>query len=220
MTSSQICTCSYLSEFTERFISKRIDKADFLRAHRNSYPFLDNKIRPVFNNELGDITPNVVRLHRVIDVSSSPLVPATSLRRKLQRLHDAGELDGGLPLLRNGALVGLIPAPDLEFALDKLEDEEHSLCMMATSIPWHDTMSIEEQSESSETHDPTDFTAYVDPAPMTLDVRSPMDLVYQCFTKLGLRYICVTKEGLYSGMLHKKTFVKYIKSIEKDQHTT
>ena len=27
-----------------------------------------------------------------------------------------------------------------------------------------------------------------------------MDLVYECFVKLGLRYICVTKEGRYAGM--------------------
>ena len=191
-----------------------------LLTDMNAYPFLDNKIRPIFTNDLGDITPNVVRSYRVIDISSSPLVPATSLRRKLQRLHDAGELDGGLPVLRNGAIVGLIPAPDLEFALDKLIDEEHSLCLMATNVPWHETMSVEEPLDEEERHDPTDFTPYIDPAPMALDVHSPMDLVFQCFTKLGLRYICVTKEGLYAGMVHKKSFVKYIKSLDKDHDST
>ncbi|KAF2492738.1 hypothetical protein BU16DRAFT_564053 [Lophium mytilinum] len=29
------------------------------------------------------------------------------------------ELDGGLPIVRDQILVGLIPAPDLEFALDR-----------------------------------------------------------------------------------------------------
>lgn len=38
-------------------------------------------------------------------------------------------------------------------------------------------------------------------APMALDIRSPMDLVYECFVKLGLRYVCVTKEGRYAGMV-------------------
>jgi hypothetical protein len=28
-----------------------------------------------------------------------------------------------------------------------------------------------------------------------------MDLVYECFVKLGLRYVCVTKEGRYAGMV-------------------
>ena len=188
-----------------------------LLTDMNSYPLLDNKIRPVFTNDLGDITPAIVRMHRIIDITNSPLVPAASLRRKLQRLHDIGELDGGLPILRNGVLVGLIPAPDLEFALDKLDDEEHLLCLMAANLSWQETVSIEEESEREEQQDPTDLTPYIDPAPMALDVHSPMDLVFQCFTKLGVRYICVLRDGMYAGMVHKKTFVKYIKGLEKEE---
>lgn len=36
---------------------------------------------------------------------------------------------------------------------------------------------------------------------MALDIHSPMDLVYECFVKLGLRYICVTKNGQYAGLV-------------------
>ena len=36
---------------------------------------------------------------------------------------------------------------------------------------------------------------------MALDVKSPLDLVYECFAKLGLRYICVVKDGKYAGMV-------------------
>lgn len=28
-----------------------------------------------------------------------------------------------------------------------------------------------------------------------------MDLVYECFVKLGLRYVCVTQDGKYAGMV-------------------
>lgn len=123
----------------------------------NSYPLLDNKIRPIFTSDLDDITPKT-RSHRIIDISNSPLVAARSLRRKLERLHGAGELDGGLPIVRHGVLVGLIPAPDLEFALDKLEDEEQTLCLMATDITWHDAEDVPDHES-----DPTDFTPYIDP---------------------------------------------------------
>ncbi len=84
-----------------------------------------------------------------------PLVEATSLRSKLERLHKAGELDGGLPIIRDDVLVGLIPAPDLEFALDNLVDEESSLCLMA------DVPSIDESDDGHP--DPTDFTPFIDP---------------------------------------------------------
>ncbi|KAL8872983.1 MAG: hypothetical protein Q9174_001486 [Haloplaca sp. 1 TL-2023] len=184
-----------------------------LLTDMNSYPLLDNKLRPVFTTDLGDITPPV-RSHRVIDISNSPLIPAPSLRRKLEHLHRAGELDGGLPVLRHSVLVGLIPAPDLEFALDKLEDEEGSLCLMAQPASWRDAEEIEDHDT-----DPTDFTPYIDPSPIALDIHSPMDLVFQCFVKLGLRYICVLRDGQYAGLVHKKSFVKYIKELEQHGET-
>ena len=64
-------------------------------------------------------------------------------------------------------------------------------------------------------HDPTDFTQYVDPAPVALDIGSPMDLVFECFVKLGLRFVCVLQEGKYAGLVHKKRFVRYVKHLEE-----
>lgn len=159
----------------------------------NSYPYLNNKHKPIFTSDLADIVPRV-RKERMIDITTSPVVPATSLRMKLELLHRAGELDGGLPIIRDGVLVGLIPAPDLEYALDNLRDEASSLCLMA-SVP-----SIDDSDDGGQ-RDPTDFTPYIDPAPVALDIRSPMDLVYECFVKLGLRYICVLRDGRYAGMV-------------------
>jgi len=179
-----------------------------LLTEMNSYPFLNNKHKPIFTSELADIVPRV-RRERVIDISNSPLVSAVSLRSKLEGLHRAGELDGGLPIIRNDILVGLIPAPDLEYALDQLEDEANNQCLMA-NVPSID--------DSDDGHvDPTDFTPYIDPAPVALDIRSPMDLVYECFVKLGLRYICILRDGRYAGMTHKKTFVKYMRELEEKE---
>lgn len=135
----------------------RLMCAQDLLTDMNSYPFLDNKLRPNFTTDLAEITPRI-RPERMIDITNSPLVWAETLRRKLEYLHNAGELDGGLPIVRSGVLVGLIPAPDLEFALDKLDNEYECLCLMATDIPWHDAEEIEEREA-----DPTDFTPYIDP---------------------------------------------------------
>lgn len=132
-----------------------------LLTSMNSYPFLDNKRKPIFTAELAEIVPRV-RRERVIDITSSPLVSATKLRSKLELLHKAGELDGGLPILRDGVLVGLIPAPDLEFALDQLENESESKCLM-DRVP-----SIDEDDD--DWHDPTDFTQYIDPVGFLLSM--------------------------------------------------
>ena len=72
-------------------------------------------------------------------------------------LHDAGEIDGGLPIIRNEALVGLIPAPDLEFGLDGLENEANSLCLMTKISTFHD------DDDEEDLVDPTDFTTFIDP---------------------------------------------------------
>lgn len=220
-----------------------------LLTDMNSYPFLDSKVRPVFTTELGDITPSPHPNHR-IDISRSPLVPARELRLKLDYLHMAGELDGGLPILRDGILVGLIPAPDLEFALDRLDSEDGALCLMSTQDRWqgpgrgvappstpftpvglsisnldgNDSETENEEADESaplrsgsgaSSADPTDFTPYIDPAPVSLDICSPMDLVFECFVKLGLRYICVLREGRFVGLVHKKAFVRYVKEVHE-----
>lgn len=175
----------------------------------NSYPFLDNKHKPIFTGDLADIVPRV-RRDRIIDITTSPLVAASELRRKLELLHRAGEIDGGLPIIRADVLVGLIPAPDLQFALDQLE-ESTAVCLMER--PAGESSAGEESDEGE--RDPTDLTPYIDPAPVALDIKSPLDLVYECFAKLGLRYVCVLKDGRYSGIMHKKTFVKFTKEQEE-----
>ncbi len=146
----------------------------------------------MFTSDLADIVPRI-RRERVIDITTSPLVSASSLRKKLEILHRAGEVDGGLPIIRDEILVGLIPAPDLEYALDHLEDEPSSLCLM-TKVSSYD-------SDNDTYSDPTDFTPWIDQAPLALDIHSPMDLVYECFAKLGLRYVCVLKEGRFAGLV-------------------
>ncbi|KAF3906272.1 hypothetical protein ABW20_dc0102750 [Dactylellina cionopaga] len=144
----------------------------------NGYPYLDAKITPIFTSELSDIIASLPP-QRIIDISHSSLVPAQELRRKLHSLQASGELDGGLPLLRDGILVGLIPAPDLEYALDGLKNEATDLCLMESDDISHDF-----ESEDG-TKALTDFTGYVDPAPIALEIRSPMELVYELFAKLG-----------------------------------
>lgn len=162
----------------------------------NSYPFLDNKIRPVFTAQLADITPRP-RPERIIDISESPLVSSVSLREKLRILQTGGELDGGLPIVKNEIIVGLIPAPDLEFALDNLNSEEDELCRMEPHEPDY----AESEHDDGSVKDPTDFTPYIDPAPLALERNSPMEMVYECFVKLGLRYVCVLRDGKFAGVV-------------------
>lgn len=123
----------------------------------NSYPFLDSKLQPLSDAELGDIV-RPPHKGRIIDISHSSFVPASDLRIKLEHLLMAGELDGGLPILRDGILTGLIPAPDLEFALDTLgDDEENTICLMSMDA------SVAVYDSENEDAVQVDFTRFIDP---------------------------------------------------------
>lgn len=123
----------------------------------NSYPFLDNKNQTLSDAVLGDIV-RPIRQSRLIDISNSPWVPATELRSKLEHLLVSGELDSGLPILRGGVLAGLIPAPDLEYALDNIPDEGNTSCLMGMN-----GSSISSDDDDDGTADRVDFTRYIDP---------------------------------------------------------
>lgn len=126
----------------------------------------------MYTSDLADIVPRV-RRERVIDITNSPLVPATSLRAKLELLHRAGELDGGLPIIRGEVLVGLIPAPDLEYTLDSLDDEAGSLCLMTT------VNTIEDSDDEEDHPDPTDFTPFIDPVSARLQSLDFIELTHR-----------------------------------------
>lgn len=155
----------------------------------NSYPFLENKRKPVYTSDLADIVPRV-RRERVIDITNSPLVPAASLRTKLELLHRAGELDGGLPIIRADVLVGLIPAPDLEYALDNLVDEGNSLCLMT------EVTTIEDSDDEEQHVDPTDFTPFIDP--VSIDARDCRCLT-DSLLRLPLHWISSRQWTLYTS---------------------
>lgn len=160
----------------------------------NAYPFLDSKLQPLSDAELGDIV-RPVRKDRMIDISNSPFVAATELRLKLEHLLMAGELDGGLPILRDGVLAGLIPAPDLEFALDTLEDEENTLCLMAMDA------SIAVYDSDNEGTLQEDFTRYIDPVSgrSSPTVISYANIPFQC--RLRFLSMCIPLSIWYTSAL-------------------
>lgn len=70
-----------------------------------------------------------------------------------------------------------------------------------------------------------------DQAPVALDIRSPLDLVYECFVKLGLRYICVLRDGKFAGIVcfpapqqprstpTRGLILQYIANVSISRHT-
>lgn len=51
--------------------------------------------------------------------------------------------------------------------------------------------------------------------PIALSRNAPMELVFELFSKLGLRYLCIVDGGKYVGVVHKKMFLAYLRGLEK-----
>ncbi|CDO52455.1 similar to Saccharomyces cerevisiae YJR040W GEF1 Voltage-gated chloride channel localized to the golgi [Geotrichum candidum] len=185
-----------------------------LLIEKNNFPYLDNRLKISFDNStLADLVTTVD--NRDI-LPSSGKVSVARLMDILARLHGRGELDGCVPFVTPaGVLVGLISAPELEFALDKIKEQ----------LPVADSVEVEESILIETLVDVTpggsdgggrpkgnpvfDLSPYIDRAPLALDLNSPLALVQMVFIKLGSRVICVTGEGRFMGLLHKKKFIDF-----------
>ncbi|KAJ1672878.1 hypothetical protein EV182_006310 [Spiromyces aspiralis] len=62
---------------------------------------------------------------------------------------------------------------------------------------------------------PNDMTPYVDQAPMTVLVNTPIEQVMALFAHLGINYVCVTYHGQYRGIIFKKRLIGYLSELDK-----
>lgn len=66
---------------------------------------------------------------------------------------------------------------------------------------------------------PNDLSIFVDKAPITLTTSSPLELVQQMFTKLGVRYLIVhhATDGTLKGVIFKKRWLAFLHSLEEGE---
>lgn len=66
---------------------------------------------------------------------------------------------------------------------------------------------------------PTDLSIFVDKAPITLTTSSPLELVQQMFTKLGVRYLIIlhATDGTLKGVIFKKRWLAFLHSLDEGE---
>ncbi|KAG5513580.1 hypothetical protein PMAC_001012 [Pneumocystis sp. 'macacae'] len=186
----------------------------------NEYPYLDTKSKYTFSSCLSELLPPPITVyHTTIDLSFRSTVLYTQLRDMLEYIKKEGYIDGGFPIVFNKTLVGYIAAHELEHALDTIKSvfsNENQKDIECKLMPFGITDSASGfDPESYSLLDPTDLRSCVDNAPISLNKNAPMELVYELFSKLGLRYLCILDGSDFIGVVHKKRFVRYLKEIEK-----
>ncbi|KAL6947414.1 hypothetical protein ACO0QE_002298 [Hanseniaspora vineae] len=96
---------------------------------KNDFPYL-NKQKPycISHDHQQDLKYIMTSLNEnkktgfYMDVSKSNYVSSNDLRGLLEKQQKRGLVDGCIPILKNDKLVGILPGPELELALDKVSD--------------------------------------------------------------------------------------------------
>lgn len=205
---------------------------------KNDLPFLDNrKVRDFRNHDgLREIVSTLKQGNGniYVNLSEQKAFSSAVLREHLSNLQKEGLVDGCIPIINNGKLAGVLPAPELELALDKLkcfadefkltQDLKVRLLEVDTSIPsrggdknftspiesFPNLTSQEEWLAVNEILEKLcDLTPIVEKFPIMLDLNSSPSLVELIFTKLGNRFISVLDGDEFVGLVHRKHFIDY-----------
>ncbi len=129
----------------------------------NSYPILeDKKPRQALPGTLENIVPATYQSDRVIDITSSFIIPAYGLRRRLDRLQQKEVSDTYFPVISYGAVAGVLPAVALESVLNGTEDMTNTFCIFSTKKCAHS------QEGSRRDGYEVDLTSYIETVRLSL----------------------------------------------------
>lgn len=186
----------------------------------SGFPFLDNKEEHNFGVPVSQIM--------MTDVVSLP-EPGLTLR-EVERLLREDKYQG-FPVVEDEntkVLVGYIGRTELRYAIDRLKRERPlnpmAKCTFspstsaATPATPSFTVNVDPMSSGS-----IDFSRYVDPTPVTVHPRLPLETVMEVFQKIGPRVILIEYHGQLTGLVTVKDCLKYQFKVEaaenpKDDH--
>lgn len=154
-----------------------------------------------------------------VHVPETGTVPYALMKEKLGYLRNRGLMDAGLVLVQSHGssgipiLQGYISQSELDFGLTKL---------VPSAIPSEPYFQV--RLLSHETHNlaspegvELDLTPFVDRTPLSICAKAPLEYAVEMFSKLGLRYLCVTEEGTGAlvGVIIKKRLVGFLEQLKE-----
>lgn len=183
----------------------------------NGFPFLDNKEEHTFGVPVSQVMTN--------DVSSLPS-KGLSLRSLEQILRQSKYQ--GFPIIEDRTsknLIGYIGRTELRYAMDRAKKEgfvsPNARCFFtqpdsaAVQTPSTAAPSVTfEAIESSAGQQTIDFSRFIDPTPLAVHPRLPLETVMELFKKMGPRVIIVEYRGRVAGLVTVKDCLKFQFKVE------
>ncbi|KAJ4301706.1 glycerol ethanol, ferric requiring protein [Kalmusia sp. IMI 367209] len=193
----------------------------------NGYPFLDNKEEHTFGVPVSQVmASHVVSL------------PATGLElRAVERIMNENQYQG-YPIVEDSqskTLIGYIGRTELRYAIDRAKKDQmapgHARCSFITHSSNNDvhTPTSALPSASFDTMSATsgqlqvDLSKFIDPTPLAVHPRLPLETVMELFKKMGPRVILIEYRGRLTGLVTVKDCLKYqfkVEAHENPQNTS
>jgi chloride channel 3/4/5 len=187
----------------------------------NGYPFLDNKEEHTFGVPVSQVmASHVVSL------------PSTGLElRALERITNENQYQG-YPIVEDAqskTLVGYIGRTELRYAIERAKKDQmapgHARCTFVTANTNGTRTSTSAVSSASfDTMAATsgqlqvDLSKFIDPTPLTVHPRLPLETVMELFKKMGPRVILIEYRGRLTGLVTVKDCLKYQFKVEAHEN--
>ncbi|KAF2645408.1 hypothetical protein P280DRAFT_389017 [Massarina eburnea CBS 473.64] len=182
----------------------------------NGYPFLDNKEEHTF----GVPVSQVMATHVVS-------IPATGLElRQLEKIMTENTFQG-FPIvedINSKTLLGYVGRTELRYAIDRAKRDQmapgHAKCYFNSTVTDPRTPSSSMPSVSFDTMSATsaqlsvDLSKFMDPTPLSVHPRLPLETVMELFKKMGPRVILIEYRGRLTGLVTVKDCLKYQFKVE------
>lgn len=184
----------------------------------SGFPFLDNKEEHTFGVPVSQVmTSEVVYL------------PTTGLRmRDVLKILKLDKYQG-FPIVEDSTtkvLAGYIGRTELRYAVDRIKKDRAvsseakcffttlaSITAMTPSVATPDFSFESTVSESA-----VDFSRFIDPTPVTVHPRLPLETVMELFRKIGPRVILIEYRGRLTGLVTVKDCLKYQFKVEASEN--
>jgi chloride channel 3/4/5 len=185
----------------------------------NGFPFLDNKEEHTFGVPVSQaMTDDVVSL------------PTTGMRmRDVESLLQMDKYQG-FPIVEDPTtkiLVGYIGRTELRYAVDRLKKERtigpDAQCHFSPPATLN-AITPSSVAVAGFNFDPSapdsaiDFSRFIDPTPVTVHPRLPLETVMELFRKIGPRVILIEHHGKLSGLVTIKDCLKYQFKVEANDN--
>ncbi|KAH7395369.1 chloride channel [Phaeosphaeria sp. MPI-PUGE-AT-0046c] len=195
-----------------KFISERFGHGGIAdrMIYLNGYPFLDSKEEHTFGVPVSTCMSSHITT-----------LPATGMQlRQLERIVGDNAFQG-YPVVEEGGgkvLLGYVGRTELRYAIGKARDENVAstakcyFTSMAMAGTAGNTSFDTIPATSSTAH--LDLSRYMDPTPLAVHPRLPLETVMELFKKMGPRVILIEYRGRLTGLVTVKDCLKYQFKVE------